>query len=189
VLYVHDTDLNLVKRYVLSERVDANSYFYIGRPALEGNNIYVAGYIYDLDPGVIAYALSIEGVTATTTVTTTPTTATTITTAVTITLTTTTTVTTTVTEVNTVTVSVPITVTITTTTRVTTTATAYTTIIATTTIPILSTVTETLERTVTIERVVEKSITVVDRTATQTIVGLVVAGTLLVIAFLLLKRR
>jgi len=191
VLYIHDTDLNLVKRYVLSEKVDANSYFYIGKPALEGNNTYVAGYVYDLDPGVIVYALSIEGVTATTTttVTTTPTTATTITTTVTITVPTTTTITTTVTEVNTVTVSIPITVTITTTTPVTTTATAYTTIITTTTIPILRTVTETLERTVTTEKVVEKSVTIVERITTPTIIGLIAAGTLLAIAFLLLKRR
>jgi len=44
VLYVHDTDLNIVERRVLSESIDTYSYLNIGKPAVEGNNIYVAGF-------------------------------------------------------------------------------------------------------------------------------------------------
>jgi len=75
VLYIHDTNLNLVKVYVLNGNVNADSYFSIiggtsGRPALEGNNVYVAGY--DYAPGkensrVVVYSLSLEGVTVTST--------------------------------------------------------------------------------------------------------------------------
>jgi len=68
VLYIHDTDLKLVKSYVLSENVSASSHFYIGRPALEGNNIYVAGYDEALGSGnlrVVVYSLTLEGATAT----------------------------------------------------------------------------------------------------------------------------
>jgi len=216
MLYIHDTDLNLVKSYVLSEGVNAHSYFPVGRPVLEGNSIYVAGIDYALgskNSRVVVYSLSIESVTVTTTttVTTTVTTTTTRTTTVTTTIPTTTTVTatipvtknvtvtttstTTVTEINTVTVSVPTTVTIITTTPVTTTATAYTTILTTTTIPILSTVTETLERTVTMEKPItttqiltKAQTTIVDRMTTPTIIGLIAAGTLLAITTLLLRR-
>jgi len=69
VLYIHDTDLNLVKSYVLGENINALSDFYIGRPVLEGNNIYVAGYDYALgerNSRVVVHSLSIEGVTVTT---------------------------------------------------------------------------------------------------------------------------
>jgi len=72
VLYIYDTDLNLVKEYVLSEGVNANSYFSVsGRPVLEGNNIYVAGFdeaLGDKDTRVIVYSLSLEGVTVPATV-------------------------------------------------------------------------------------------------------------------------
>jgi len=64
VLYIHDTNLNIVKRYELSENP---SYFDIGRPALEGNNIYVAGHDETLGKGnsrVVVYSLSIESVAA-----------------------------------------------------------------------------------------------------------------------------
>jgi len=65
VLIIHDTNLNIVKRYVLSENVDANSYFGdFGRPALEGNNIYVAGY-YSAPNRNVVYSLSIGRVTET----------------------------------------------------------------------------------------------------------------------------
>jgi len=70
VLYIHDTSLNIVKRYVLSENVNADSYFNFGRPTLEGNNIYVAGYDYvpgKDDSRIVVYSLSLEGVTAATT--------------------------------------------------------------------------------------------------------------------------
>jgi len=45
MLYVRD---GTFKVYVLSENVNAASYFHFGRPALEGNNIYVAGIDYAL---------------------------------------------------------------------------------------------------------------------------------------------
>jgi len=72
MLYIHDTNLNLVKSYVLSENVNVNSYFlvsYVGRPVLEGNNIYVAGIDYALgysDFRIVVYSLLIEGVMVTT---------------------------------------------------------------------------------------------------------------------------
>jgi len=69
VLYIHDTNLNLVKSYVLSGNANTNSefsfFFYVGRPALEGNNIYVAGFDYapgDKDTRAVVYSLSLEGV-------------------------------------------------------------------------------------------------------------------------------
>jgi len=79
VLYIHDTDLNMVKKYVLSGSIEADSYFSAGRPVLEGRNIYVAGFGNSLsgkDLRVIVYALSIEGVSsaATMVITTAPTT-------------------------------------------------------------------------------------------------------------------
>jgi len=66
VLYIHDTDLKLVKSYVLSEGVNAHSSFDIGRPALEGNSIYVAGIDYALgekNSRIAVYSLTLEGVT------------------------------------------------------------------------------------------------------------------------------
>jgi len=70
VLDIFDTDLNIVKSYVLSENVNADSHFssfrYVGRPVLEGNNIYIAGYDYALggyNTRAVVYSLSIEGVT------------------------------------------------------------------------------------------------------------------------------
>jgi len=67
MLYIHDTDLYIVNGYVLSENVNAGSFFKIGRPALEGNNIYVAGYDYaQFNSRIVVYSLSIEGVTVTT---------------------------------------------------------------------------------------------------------------------------
>jgi len=70
VLHVHDTDLDMVKRYVLSENVRAPLFFPIGRPALEGNNIYVAGYDEALgypNTRIVVYSLLIESVTVTAT--------------------------------------------------------------------------------------------------------------------------
>jgi len=70
VLYIHDTNLSIIKRYVLSENVNAHSTFQVGRPALEGSNIYVAGIDYALgseNSRVVVYSLSIGGVTITTT--------------------------------------------------------------------------------------------------------------------------
>jgi len=64
VLDIYDTDLNLVKRYVLSGGVNANSNFYIGGLVLEGNNVYVVGYDYAPgreDSRVIVYSLTLEG--------------------------------------------------------------------------------------------------------------------------------
>jgi len=69
VLYIHDANLNIVKRYVLSENVGASSLFKVGMPVLEGNNIYVAGYDEALGrfkSRVVVYSLSIEGVTVAT---------------------------------------------------------------------------------------------------------------------------
>jgi len=74
VLYIHDTGLNLVKSYVLSERVDAHSYFHFGRSALEGNNIYVAGFdkaLGEKNSRIVVYSLTLEAVAVPTTVTTT----------------------------------------------------------------------------------------------------------------------
>jgi len=72
VLYIYDANLNIVKKYVLSENVDVPSDFYIGEPALEGNNIYVAVEFYDAldedDTKIVVYSLSIESVTVATTV-------------------------------------------------------------------------------------------------------------------------
>jgi len=152
VLYIHDANVNVViKRYVLSENVNARSDFHIGRPALEGNSIYVAGYDEALggwNTRVVVYSLSIEGVTATatTTITTTPTAATTITTTVTVTVPTTTTVTTTATAATTVTTTTTRTTTTITTTTVTTTVPTTTTMTTTvpTTIPTTTTVTTTV---------------------------------------------
>jgi len=148
MLYVHDTDLNLVKSYVLSEGVNAHSYFPVGRPVLEGNSIYVAGIDYALGSGnsrVVVYSLSIEGVTATatTTITTTPTAATTITTTVTVTVPTTTTVTTTTTSTTTTTTTTTVT------TAVPTAATTITTTV-TTTVPTTTTVTTAVPTTTTV---------------------------------------
>jgi len=166
VLYVRDTDLDVVKGYVLSENVNANSYFYPGRPALEGNNIYVAGIDYAPGGGntrVVVYSLSISIVesttvtvtrTVTTTVTTTVPTTTTVTTTATrtTTTTTTTTATTTVPTTTTVTTTVPTTTTTTTTvtTTVPTTTTTTTTVITTTTLPITTTLTTTTTTTTTV---------------------------------------
>jgi len=165
VLHIHDTNLNLAKRYVLSENVSARSSFLVGRPALEGNNIYVAGFDYGLDEKnarVVVYSLSIEGATATTTTgtegATTTETTTTVATATTVTTTTTVTKTTTVTEIATITMSVP------------------TTVTTTTTTPVYITVPTT--------------ITVSDRALPQLIVaGLAAVGVVLAIAFLLLRRK
>jgi len=66
VLYIHDTNLNIVKSYVLSEGVNANSFFHHGRPAPEGSNIYVAGYdeaLGDDSPRIVVYSLTLEGAT------------------------------------------------------------------------------------------------------------------------------
>jgi len=75
MLYVYDIGLNLVKSYVLSEGVNANSYFESGRPILEGNSIYVAGIDDALGGGnsrAVVYSLLLEGVTATATPPSTP---------------------------------------------------------------------------------------------------------------------
>jgi len=66
-LYVHDTGLNKVQEYILSENVSALSDFREGKPALEGNNIYLAGIDYSLGRGdsrVVVYSLSLVSVTA-----------------------------------------------------------------------------------------------------------------------------
>jgi len=62
VLYVHDSNLNIVERYVLSKNVYADSHFYVGRPALEEGIIYVAGYDYALggeNSRVVVYAIEL----------------------------------------------------------------------------------------------------------------------------------
>jgi len=71
VLYIHDTDLNIVKEYVLSENVSASSLSLRGMLVLEGNNIYVAGNDYPVvgrNSRVVVYSLSLEGVTVPATV-------------------------------------------------------------------------------------------------------------------------
>jgi len=160
VLYIHDTDLNLVKRYVLSENP---SHFAIGKPALEGNNIYVAGFDYALcgpNSRIVVYSLSIESAAAT--ATTPVATATTATITIPITQTTTVTVTSTaiVTKTEAVTIGIPTTATI------------------TTTAPVYTTVPTTI------------TITVSEGASAQLIAaGLATIGVILAIAFLLLRRR
>jgi len=44
VLYVLDSELNIIEKYVLSENVDADSCFWLGRQCFDGKNIYVAGF-------------------------------------------------------------------------------------------------------------------------------------------------
>jgi len=153
VLYIHDANLNIVKGYVLSENINATSYFYIGRPVLEGNSIYVAGIDYALgseNSRIVVYSLSIieiVTVTTTTTVTTTVATTTTRTTTVTTTVSTTTTTTTTRTATTTVTTTVPTTttaaITVPTTTTTTMTTAIPTTTTVTATIPLMRNVTVT----------------------------------------------
>jgi len=75
-LYILDTNLNIVKEYMLSENVNAPPDFREGRPTLEGNNIYVAGFDYALgypNTRITVYSLSIEVVTEGTTATATAT--------------------------------------------------------------------------------------------------------------------
>jgi len=164
VLYIHDINLYMVERYVLSENVKENLYFSGHKPILEGNNIYVVGY----DSRIVVYSLLLRGVTTTATGTegatataTTPvaTTATvTITVPITQTATVTVTYTATVTKTDTITMGIPTTATI------------------TTTAPIYITVPTT--------------ITVSEGAPTQLIVaGLAAIGVILAIAFLLLRRR
>jgi len=43
VLYILDSELNIIEKHVLSENVNADSYFFPGRPCFDGKNIYVAG--------------------------------------------------------------------------------------------------------------------------------------------------
>jgi len=175
ILYIHDTDLNLVKSYVLSENVNAGSYFRIGRPSLEGNNVYVAGIDYARSNSrVVVYSLSIiEGASfpATEAIATTVTTATNMATTMTTTVpnTTTMTATTTATEVNRVTVGVPVTA-------------------ATATI-------EEVERAATVGEpriatliITKAQTTITDRMTTTTKIGLIIAGTLLAITTLLLRK-
>jgi len=138
MLYILDTNLNIVKKYVLSESVDAPSSFLGGRPALEGSSIYVAGYDYALgfpNLRIVVYSLSIEGIMVTATVTTVTVTTTVITT-ITRNMTLTTTITIPTTTTATVTLTVPTTTTVTT----TTTATETTTVTATATVPTTTTV-------------------------------------------------
>jgi len=59
VLDIFDANLNLVKSYVLSENVKTDSEFNIGRPVLEENNIYVAGYDRSLGGRFVVYSLSL----------------------------------------------------------------------------------------------------------------------------------
>lgn len=71
VLYVFDLDLNLIGKYVLSANVKANSYFLIGKAAIENNMLYVAG-VND-KPGdlqLAIYSIALPAVIITTTTTT-----------------------------------------------------------------------------------------------------------------------
>jgi len=122
VLYLHNTNLNIVERYVLSENIDEDLYFSSHRPILEGSSIYVVGYgsmysvVYSLLlRGVTTTATGTEGATAT--ATTPVATATTAVATIPITQTTTVTVTSTTTVIKTeaVTIGIPTTATITTT--------------------------------------------------------------------------
>jgi len=67
ILSIYDTDLNIVGRYLLSENEDADSRLDRGRPAVEGNRIYVAGYDHalgDYNPRIVVYAIEISGASA-----------------------------------------------------------------------------------------------------------------------------
>jgi len=60
VLYLIDERLNLLGEYVLSRDVEANSYFFIGKPAFDGRSLYVAGYDYALGRSrIVVYSISI----------------------------------------------------------------------------------------------------------------------------------
>jgi len=174
VLDIHDTNLNVVKSYVLSERARADSFFDIGRPALEGNNIYVAGGDDGLgsrNKRIVVYSLSIEGVTITTTTGTEGATAVT-------------TATTPVATAITVTTTIPITQT------TTVTVTSTTTVIKTDTITMSIPITATITTTAPIYITIPTTITASEGASTQLIVaGLAAIGVALAAAFLLLKRR
>jgi len=65
ILSIYDTNLNLVGRYLLSGNVDADSRLDRGRPAVEGNRIYVAGYDYalgDYNSRIVVYAIELSSV-------------------------------------------------------------------------------------------------------------------------------
>ncbi|PUA33919.1 MAG: hypothetical protein B7O98_00420 [Zestosphaera tikiterensis] len=85
VLYIYDTNLSLVKKYVLSESIDADSYFNVhGRPTLEESNIYVVSFDKALGEGnlrFVVYFLQIESTPASETMSTVATTSPTVTTA------------------------------------------------------------------------------------------------------------
>jgi len=62
VLYVLDEDLNLLGEYILSKGVEANSRFWIGKPAFDGKDLYVAGYDLALGENnsrIIVYSISL----------------------------------------------------------------------------------------------------------------------------------
>jgi len=48
VLYILDSELNMIEKHVLSENVNADSLFLKGRPCFDGKNVYVAGFDYAL---------------------------------------------------------------------------------------------------------------------------------------------
>jgi len=196
VLYIHDTNLSVVKEHVLSENVNASSLFSLGRPALEEGIIYVAGYDYLPGPSnsrIVVYAIQLRS--ASTVVQPTQTW---------IPLATTVTKTIVVPTNITITIVTPITRNITVTSISTTTLTKIDTVYITVTTSITTTIT--LEKTVTVERVLESSVTVekpmtitevltvarltvVDRMTTPAMIGLIVAGIMLSAAVLFQGRR
>jgi len=62
VLYVYDDELNLVDEFILSKGVEADSQFLSGRPALDGRNLYAAGWDGALDENnnrIVVYSISL----------------------------------------------------------------------------------------------------------------------------------
>jgi len=64
VLYVFDEKLNLLGELILSEGVEANSFFdHIGGPAFDGKNLYVAGYggaLGEDNIKIVVYSISLS---------------------------------------------------------------------------------------------------------------------------------
>jgi len=57
VLYVLDEDLNPMGELILSKNVEGDSFFWRGRPAFDGRNLYVAGFDYKRS---IIYSISLS---------------------------------------------------------------------------------------------------------------------------------
>jgi len=69
VLYVLDKDLHLLSEHILSKGVEANSWFWGGRPAFDGKNLYVAGWDKALgkkNARVVVYSISLPTTSQTT---------------------------------------------------------------------------------------------------------------------------